>query len=243
MSRPAVTTVLVVAESAMQRLPLVSVVRRCGYQPLEATGAAEARGQYASALPEGALVLLPHGDAANLALLRTLVTDSGLARVSVVTPYPTDAFVRGVLQAGAWEVVAQPALERRLVQAVHRVVAPPTRRVSERVAAMLPALLTLPAHHAGGAAPCIVEDMNLSGVRCWVRDPAAAAHLHPGASVELTILLPGGARVQAASRVVRQVTADVVGLAFLHLAELDQQRLEHYYAQARQADLRRATAA
>jgi CheY-like chemotaxis protein len=242
MRQTAPAPVLVVAASALHRLPLVSAVRRCGYQPLEAASADEVRTQGTGAALDGALVLLPRGDAADLTLLRTLVTDSGLARVSVVTPYPTDAVVRSVLHAGAWEVVAQPALERRLAQAIHRLAAPPTRRVSERVGAMLPALLTLPLHHADEAIPCIVEDLNLSGVRCWVRDPAAAAHLHPGTTATLTLALPGGARIQAASRVVRQVSTDVIGLTFLHLSELDQQRLERYYAQARQAELRRRAA-
>lgn len=62
-----------------------------------------------------------------------------------------------------------------------------------------------------------------------------AAQLRPGASASLTIALPGGARVQATSRVVRVVSAEVMGLAFMHLPEVDQQRLEQYYAQAAQA--------
>jgi CheY-like chemotaxis protein len=230
--------VLTVGETALLRLPLAALLRRNGYHPLEAGLGAEARARAAEGPSAGALLALTRGDADELTTLRALAAHT---RVAVVTPHATEALVRAALQTGAAQVVSQPAPERRLVQAIQHVVAPPRRRVSERVAAMLPALLALPEGRAA-ASPCIIEDVSLSGARCWVRDPAVLAVLGPGMVGALTIALPGGTRIRPVCRVVRVIADDVVGVAFLHLTELERRYLERYYTRA-QAKLDRSVVA
>lgn len=224
--------VLAVGACPLVRFPLTAAIRRGGYQPLEAETGAEAVERCAAERPAGVLLGLAHGDAAELAPLRALQAADAATRVGVVTPHATDALVRAALAAGACELVAQPATEHRLTQAVQRVAAPPTRRTSERIAAMLPALLTLPAWRAE-AAPCLVEDLSLSGARCCVREPAPAAVLAPGTVGELTVVLPGGTRIAATVRLVRTIAEGTVGVTFLHLGARDGRALDAYYARAR----------
>lgn len=223
--------VLIVGETALLRLPLVTLAHRFGYRPVEAGLGAEAPECYTERRAAGVLLALRRGDEAELATLRALTAAPIGARVVVIAPYARDTLVHAALQAGACAFLSQPAPEWRLVQALERVVAPPTRRISERIAAQLPAHLALP-EHGIAAAPCLIEDLSLSGARCRVRERAAGAVLRAGTVGTLTVTLPDGTSVQTTSRVVRLVAADVIGLTFLHLAERDRARLEGYYRHA-----------
>lgn len=226
--------VLIVGETALLRLPSVTLAHRFGYRPVEAGLGSEAQEQCTERRAAGTLLVLRRGDDTELATLRALTAAPVGARVSVVAPRAQDTLVRAVLQAGAWEFISQPAPEWRLVQALQRVVAPPTRRASERITVRLPALLALPEHDIA-AAPCLIEDLSLSGARCQVRARATQAALRPGVIGTLTLTLPDGTRMLITSRVVRRVAADVIGLTFLHLSEGERAHLEGYYRRAQAA--------
>jgi two-component system chemotaxis response regulator CheY len=225
-------SVLIVADKAIMRLHSVNLLKRSGFQTLESDGGEAALSLYELARPDAVLLDISLSEDDGLATLRRMLTLHPAARVGVISGRARRELVLEAIKGGAVDFVVKPFPPGRLLQAVRKLVSPPTERQYPRVRTHFPAEIgfdnaVAPAH------PCVIEDLSMGGARCRLTGPLPGGDAALGAGVSLRFTLPGGATpITTIGRVARRADAEVLSIAFLQIAEHDRDAIDAYCQRA-----------
>ena len=227
-TRRVTPSILIVADKAIMRLHSGNLLKRSGFQTFESDGGDAALSLYESARPDAVLLDISLSEEEGLATLRRILALHPAARVGVVSGRARRELVLEAIKGGAVDFVVKPFPPGRLLQAVRKLVSPPTERQYPRVRTDFPAEIgfdgaVAPAH------PCVVEDLSMGGARCRLTHSAPGGDPALSAGVSLRFTLPGGETpITAIGRIARRVDVGVLSIAFLQIVERDRDAIDVY---------------
>jgi len=230
--RRALPSVMIVADKAIMRLHSVNLLKRSGFQTFESNGGEAALSLYELKRPDAVLLDISLSEDDGLATLQRILTLHPDARVGVVSGRARRELVLEAIKGGAADFVVKPFPPGRLLQAVGKLVSPPTERQHPRVRTNFPAEIgfddaVAPAH------PCVIEDLSMGGARCRLTRPLLGGDPAVGSAVSLRFTLPGGATpITTIGRVARRADAGVLSITFLQIAEHDRDTIDAYCQRA-----------
>jgi len=137
--RRALPSVMIVADKAIMRLHSVNLLKRSGFQTFESNGGEAALSLYELKRPDAVLLDISLSEDDGLATLQRILTLHPDARVGVVSGRARRELVLEAIKGGAADFVVKPFPPGRLLQAVGKLVSPPTERQHPRVRTNFPA--------------------------------------------------------------------------------------------------------